>query len=352
MVRTARSTARGPARRDAGRCWANRPIGFTLVELLVVIAVIGILVALLLPAVQAAREAARRTKCRNNLRQIGLALQNYHDAYGVFPASVYMTLDGSSWGEWGPQARLLPFVEEANIESLIDFSQPYSSPQNLAVIAFRVPIYLCPSEENDRQSFPHGPGEPQYPINYGANMGTWLVYDPTTNTGGDGVFAPNAEIGMKNVTDGTSKTLAFSEVKAFQPILNSGGSPPATAPTDPLEVASFGGSNLQREDGHTEWVEGRVHQDGFTATFAPNTVVPYTDGGASYDVDYTSGEEGETPTEITYAAVTSRSYHGGGTVNVAMLDGSARSVSSDIGLSVWRAMATRAGQDAVDSPTR
>ncbi len=147
----------------------TKKTGFTLVELLVVIAIIGILVALLLPAIQAAREAARRSQCANNLRQLGLALQNYESNHKVFPSSMYIDLTGNTWGEWGPQARLLPFIEEANLRSLIDFSQPYSTPKNVTAIAFRIPVFMCPSENNDRKSFQDELD--QYPINYAANMG-------------------------------------------------------------------------------------------------------------------------------------------------------------------------------------
>jgi len=321
-----------------------------MVELLVVIAIIAALVGLLLPAVQSAREAARRTQCGNNLRQIGIALLNHEEARKVFPASLSIDLTGAAWGEWGPQARLLPYMEEAGLRSLIDFSQPYSSPRNLAAIAFHVPGYMCPSEPNNRQSYPHGPTEPQYPINYAANMGTWLVYNPAANQGGDGMFGPNMKIASRHVRDGSSKTVAFSEVKAFQAILKTGGSPPTTAPTDPAAVASFGGSNLEADDGHTEWVEGRVHQDGFTATFPPNATVAYTSGGRTFDVDYTSAEEGDTLTDSTYAAVTARSHHAAGIVNAAMVDSSVRAVSSDVDRAVWRAAATRGGGEGGTLP--
>jgi prepilin-type N-terminal cleavage/methylation domain-containing protein/prepilin-type processing-associated H-X9-DG protein len=320
---------------------------FTLVELLVVIAIIGILVALLLPAIQAAREAARRSQCSNNLKQLGLALQNFESSRKVFPASMYIDLTGKAWGEWGPQARLLPYIEEENLRNLIDYSQSYSAPKNLPAIAFRVATFMCPSETNDKKSFQDDMD--QYPLNYAANMGTWMIYNPATNLGGDGIFAPNARLGMKHVLDGTSKTLAFSEVKAFQAVLKTGGSATSTPPSDPSKLASIAGSNLEDEDGHTEWVEGRVHQDGFTGTFTPNATVPYSSGGKVYDVDYTSAEEGDSPSEITYAAVTSRSYHSGGTVNAAMVDGSVRSVTSDIAQSVWRGMATRNGGETADS---
>src|SRR5262249_15408804 len=110
------------------------------------------------------------------------------------------------------------------------------------------------------------------------------------------------------------------------------------------------GGELQEEDGHSGWVEGRVDEDGFTATFTPNTVVNYTGSGKTYDVDYTSAEEGDSPSDITYAAVTSRSNHSGNMVNVSMVDGSVRSVTSDVDLTAWRAAATRNGNEAVNLP--
>ena len=120
--------------------------GFTLVELLVVIAVIGILVALLLPAVQAAREAARRMSCTNNLKQICLALHNYHDTYKVFPPSgIYpqaVTADS-----WSLQARILPFLEQANLQDLIDWNVSYALQTQVAQT--RVPTYFCPSDPKD-----------------------------------------------------------------------------------------------------------------------------------------------------------------------------------------------------------
>ncbi|MCA9024942.1 MAG: DUF1559 domain-containing protein [Planctomycetaceae bacterium] len=313
---------------------------FTLIELLVVIAIIAILIALLLPAVQQAREAARRTQCKNNLKQIGLALHNYESTYTKLPPAMCLTFNGNDWGEWGPQARLLPYLDQANLQNLVDLSLPYSDPINVPAIDFRVPVYMCPSEVNDRTSFPHGPSEPQYPINYAANFGTWMVYDPVSGTIGAGAFGPNVSLKLRDFTDGTSNSMGFSEVKAFQPILKTGGTPPTTAPTDPAQVAVFGGTNFQPENGHTEWVEGRVHQDGFTATFPPNANVPYVDSGTEYSVDYTSEEEGDSTTDITYAAITSRSYHTE-IVQSLLMDGSVRSVSENIDLQTWRNLAER-----------
>ncbi len=309
----------------------RRSRAFTLVELLVVIAIIGILVGLLLPAVQAAREAARRMQCSNHLKQIALALHNYESAYRQLPPSIILAA-----GHWGPQSRLLPFLEQQNLENLIDFNQPYAS--QLAAIKTRVAVYICPSEVNDRPS--EADGAAQYPINYGANMGTWLVYNPLTRQGGDGIFLPNQGIAFSSIVDGLSNTLAFSEVKAFQPILKTGGSPPAIAPTDPSQVAAFGGSNLKPAGGHIEWVEGRVYHDGFTGTFPPNSMCAFQSGGTTYSVDYVSEKAGKSATAMTYASVVSRSYHTG-VVNCALMDGSVRAVSDHVALPTWRNLTAR-----------
>lgn len=322
--------------------------GFTLVELLVVIAIIGTLIGLLLPAVQSAREAGRRTQCKNNLRQIGLALLNYESSQKSFPVSMAIDISGGVWGEWGPQARLLAYLEQSGLRNAIDIKKSYKDPVNVPSIGLRIPTYMCPSEINDRQS--GADGLAQYPLNYGANMGTWMVFNPQKNSGSDGMFAPNMTLRQQHVLDGTSKTVAFAEIKAFQPILKTGGSPPTVRPTDATQVAGFGGNNFEEEDGHTEWVEGRVHQDGFTATFAPNATVPYESGGKTFDVDYTSAEEGDSATDITYAAVTARSYHSGKVVNVVMVDGSVHSISGEVGSDVWQALATRAGGEAGGVP--
>ena len=321
--------------------WKNA--GFTLVELLVVIAIIGVLVALLLPAVQAARGAARRMSCSNNLKQIGLAMHSYHDTFRALPPSAAIPR-GMAFDPWSAQARLLAFLEQANLENFIDWNLNYKA-QPL-VPQTRVPTYLCPSEISDREretsSLTH------YPLNYCINLGTWFVFDPTTQQGGNGISSPNGSIRMANVVDGTSNTLAFAEVKAYTPYLRDSGNPAganAPIPNSPADVLALGG-NFKTNSGHTEWVDGRAHQTGFTGTFPPNTAVAFASGGKTYDVDFNSSREGKTTDQRTYAAVTARSYHSGG-VQVVLTDGSARFVADTIDIVLWRALATRDGREVI-----
>lgn len=322
----------------------HRQNAFTLVELLVVIAIIGILVGLLLPAVQAAREAARRTSCTNNLRQIGLALHNHHDTYKQFPSSVKLAVGVAPSDGWSALARLLPFLEQENLEDLIDWSIAYES-QPL-VTKTRVATYMCPSEIRD-EARPDG-DVTMYPLNYGINLGTWFVYDPNTRRGGNGLAYPNSKTSFASVIDGTSNTLAFAEVKAWNPYVRDGGNPNvsgAPIPNTPEAVASLGG-NFKTNSGHTEWVDGRAHQTGFTGTFPPNTTIAFASGGKTYDIDFNSSREGKSATQLSYAVVTSRSYHPGG-VNVVLTDSSVRFISETIELNTWRSLTTRDGGEIV-----
>lgn len=318
----------------------TRKTGFTLVELLVVIAIIGVLVALLLPAVQAAREAARRSSCQNNLKQIGLSLHNFHDTMGYFPPSGQVAA-GATGTSWSVQARLLPFLEQGNLNNLINFNLPYSS--QVQVAKTKVPVYQCPSDPNSNRERPDG-AITHFPLNYGVNSGTWFVFDPNSQTGGDGIAHVNSMLGFASVTDGTSNTIAFAEVKSYQAYFRNSGSPNAVNAPFPANAAAISGmgGSFKADSGHTEWVDFRVHQTGFTGTFAPNTKVPHTDSGKLYDIDYNSYREGESATNMTYAAVTSRSYHSGG-AQVNLVDGSVKLINSNIQLSTWRALTSRSG---------
>ncbi len=322
---------------------SNSKTGFTLVELLVVIAIIGVLVALLLPAVQAAREAARRMSCANNIRQLALAMHNYESANKKFPPQIML---GKGQALWSPQARILPFIEQGNLFAGVDFKQDYGNVllngQRLA--SLRVPTLLCPSEVRDEMRLKNG--DPyHYPLNYGVNCGVWKVFDPTDQTGGSGAFFPNSGLGTRNFGDGLSNTLMLAEVKGWTPYYRDLTTGPAIPVNDTDEICSLGGGKFKTESGHTEWVDGRTHQAGFTTAFTPNTKVICTEGSQPYDVDWNNSRIGKSDTAVTYAAVTARSYHGGNVVNIARMDGSADTISSDIDLTIWRAMSTRNGEE-------
>ncbi len=330
-----------------------RSAGFTLVELLVVIAIIGTLVSLLLPAVQAARAAARRMSCQNNLRQVVLAVHNYESASKRLPPA--WIKPGVSGDGWSLQARILPFIEALGLADAVDYSAGYGlatlyvDGRHTKVSSFRVPTYLCPSEVNDRLRTDDDGQPKHYPLSYGYNAGPWSVYDPSGHDVGDGAFLAGRETRFRDVLDGLSSTLAFSEVKGWNPYFRDAGKlGPLEMPNDTLAICELAGS-FKLDTGHTEWVDGRVHQTGFTATFPPNHKVLCTKDGIEHDVDFTNMREGKVSEALTFAAVTSRSYHHGG-VSSALMDGSVRLVSDFIDNQVWQSMSTRAGREYVDIP--
>ncbi len=317
---------------------------FTLIELLVVIAIIAILIGLLLPAVQKIREAANRLKCQNNLKQVGLAMHNYMDTNDGLPPNGEYVWNGASVTTnvaWSAMARLLPFIEQENLFRTINLSVSYNT--QIFVSSKRVATFVCPAEINDK-GFGTDPtyGNKHWIINYGVNLGTWAVLTNKAGgmTPGDGAFGPSRTYRSADFTDGMSNTLGVAEVKGFTAKL-AAAPPSAVPPTSPADIGGYGSPVFDpAKFTHVEWVDGKVHETGFTATFPPNTRVPYTAGGTTYDVDYISASE--TNAADTFAAVTSRSFHTGG-ANVMLMDGSVRFVRNSISLGAWRAMATRNG---------
>lgn len=182
--------------------------GFTLVELLVVIAIIGILVGLLLPAVQAAREAARRMQCKNNVRQIGLALHNYHTTHRKLPPGgieVRPEVPGGRQLAWS--AMILPFMEESSVYQEIDFSYAFDAAQNENAASRVIETYLCPS--TSRTSPRHsGRGVTDYGGIYGERI-TSRNFPPR------GVMIHDTPIRFRDITDGLSRTMVVAEDANF-----------------------------------------------------------------------------------------------------------------------------------------
>lgn len=197
---------------------ARRSRGFTLIELLVVIAIIAVLIALLLPAVQQAREAARRTQCKNNLKQLGLAMHNYESTYTVFPMVNAQNYLPNTQG-FSAQARLLPYLDQANLQNLLDFTQPaftgpfnnlVPNPQFAAAFALPLQVMLCPSDPAPTQNAGAGGaiyGGTNYFVSYGSGTGT--NYDLRWRT--DGFIHENSSVRIGDVSDGMSTTVMMSE---------------------------------------------------------------------------------------------------------------------------------------------
>ena len=198
--------------------------GFTLIELLVVIAIIAVLIALLLPAVQAAREAARRAQCINNLKQMGIALANYHDALGAFPSGYVTTskyIDGESdvAPGWSWAAMILPQLEQPALFTAINFTLPIQAPANATASQSIIRGYLCPSDQPPPGTFPVTDGAGNTvatvaPSSYASCAGNDAsdVATGLNNDGlGNGIFFRNSGIRFADITDGTSQTVLILE---------------------------------------------------------------------------------------------------------------------------------------------
>jgi len=332
----------------------HRRSGFTLVELLVVIAIIGVLVGLLLPAVQSAREAARRSSCTNNLKQIGLAVQNSHDTRNKFPEGRVRTEAKNTAAPWNTEniswmARILPYMEEGALYDAIDFEQsPGWGGVNAAVMKNKVAPFRCPSDGGQGKVAwvaPNGAkvrgGVPdinrfgQGQTNYVANAGDsfQLGTRARDNLSRGVVFshryrqsepAGPGKVDMASCTDGTSKTIWASEVVIGHPFLATNSSLRTFAsltnasPTNNGCPTSGTPATNGRQQIGASWFEGYFAQHiAFSTMMTPNSRL--------FDCTANSND----------LAVASRSKHPG-LVQCVAVDGSVHSVQDSIDWAVWR----------------
>ena len=329
-------------------------IGFTLVELLVVIAIIGILIGLLLPAVQAAREAARKSQCKNNLREMGLALQNFESAQGVLPTAGQGTLPNKpqvAWGLQGAFLYMLPYMELAQASTLMDPTFAYNdrrAPNNQVAARAQVPTFLCPSNgmaELDPQGYGQG--------DYAPTVGTSI--DPLTGVSNGAALAPGAlglaTTRMSQITDGTSQTIVLVEDNPINhgtiyPYVDSGNADPVvpTFDADPILQDNTGkdykdrATNRWAEPDKSISISGPPNsKPGNLKNFVNNNISPT---GGPPDCPWSQGDCG--PNGEIF------SLHPSG-AHVLLCDGSATFLAENIDFRALRCLLTR--DEGVPAPS-
>ena len=333
---------------------SRRKHGFTLVELLVVVAIVGVLTGLLLPAVQSARESGRRMQCANNLRQMGLATLNFVGASGgTFPVGRMVGTDDSLL--WSPHTQILPFLEEGGTYKLIHFLKPASDASNAQAVKTQIALFLCPSDINrltrNAGDGQFGWGKNNYKGNGGSDTGQWFANKNTEQN--NGIFVTNYPVGVQQVTDGLSHTALFSEA-----MLGDGDDNQIESPTDwfridttnktSAEVAAActsltpeAGAGNQFSRSGRNWVNGNYVVTRYNHVLPPNSRSCARCAKGTKDLTTSANNQG--------GATTASSRHPGG-VNLVLGDGSTQFISSAVDPTVWSALGSRNGGEVVTWP--
>lgn len=321
--------------------------GFTLIELLVVIAIIAILIALLLPAVQQAREAARRTQCKNNLKQIGLALHNYESTFNVFPpGDVSVNYGAGEVPQASTHAYILPYLDGSNNYSTFNFDyQVNGNAINTNARIQFIPSYHCPSDPMQARNLVANLIDANS-ANYMQCLGSTAVQVPGSATTDHGVFFRNSSTRMGHITDGTSNTAMFGEIKKGPNNTTSFLIVPAGDMRDFQVATNFttaftAAENLTPPAGCENrainaWAyRGLQYYRGLiVATYYNHTQTPNARFRDCIMSTATSGH------------VAARSYHVGG-AHVVLADGAVRFVSENIDRTVWRGVGTTRGSEVI-----
>lgn len=310
---------------------SRRRGGFTLIELLVVIAIISVLIALLLPAVQQAREAARRVQCVNNLKQLGLALHNYHDSYNMLP-SMNLFVPGSQYSVLG---QILPYLDQTPMANALNFNMVYSDPSNMTVLMSTINTFLCPSD------FPNTMPQMGGATNYMGDMGSGIAFlttmgQPPNFPAPNGVFYQDSNTTFASIIDGLSSTGFFSER-----VLDDA----SMSQVHPLSDVFMGFTNPMTPD--QALIQCRAINIYNLANQAPVFMgMPWLLGQHIF-------QHVSPPDDLSCgffipnrSTMPPSSRHPGG-VNLLLGDGSVRFIKKSINLIVWRGLGTRNGGEVI-----
>lgn len=346
--------------------------GFTLIELLVVIAIIAILIALLLPAVQQAREAARRSQCKNNLKQLGLALHNYHDVHNTFPANgVAGTTENvggrynQAWLSWSGLAMLLPYLDQAPVYNKINWNYRWDNNNggtvNNTMARTRIQTFMCPSDPGSAATYTAN----MSPTAYALSAGPASNWSMRSNNPGFATLWKGSNI--RDITDGTSNTIAASECRIG---LNTGQWDPTITPRDP-SYRVVTGTRLQRANNTNGrvWRATNAHAAQIKTWY--QTCLNMYDSGSGWNgssdeqgrfwaagrvywgpwhttlVGPNAGPSCDNDTSVTDMSIKEpSSYHTGG-VQLLLADGSVRFVSDSIDQLVWIGAGSIRGNEAL-----